>query len=84
MPLPIQFTLHSYIVTEYAGEQDRFDVFGFTEDRPWESAGHLYKNYHGPAISRPVLAIGSKRFCSISYNGEQSYSFRLAAKRARR
>jgi hypothetical protein len=45
MPTLIQFTVHTWILTEGGGKTDRFDVFGFRENRG-ERHGFVYKNFN--------------------------------------
>jgi len=60
MPLPIQFTVHTWIVTEHDEVRDRFDVLGFKEDRGIRH-GYFYKNFLPPKMGCPVFSIGKWR-----------------------
>ena len=60
MPVPIQFSYHTWIVTEQEDQKDRYDVFGFAHDGFWGRTGHVHQNYHAPAYGCPRVAFGSR------------------------
>lgn len=66
MPIPIQFAVHTWIITDFDGKKDRFEVFGFKEERG-ERLGHFYKNFNPPFQGCPVFALGGWRIFEGSF-----------------